>query len=345
MIRWFNSLWLMAALLLSACSTPLLLNEADIPARLEQLIADQQYRRTLAVIDSVKPKSPLYQQVQTLRQDVLVDMESYDSGVVAETAALQKALQWQQAKNRFEEALPRLPKDSRSHEAYQQFLEKRSRYISDEQLKLNLLLGERMVEEGIHRHNIQQADPGSWGANWALKKYQGRREDVAEYLANQGLVALEKTDYGNAKKYLKLSYQLQPDDNVKLALDKINSELDQRWTKHLQKREQAYNTVVARYQKAIDSKAFPLAQQLLAELKSLNPKDSNNQQRQQQLDAAVDLTIEQAIARGEAAYSDGDVKLALRIWRTASELSPQHPALLQHITRAEKFLENYESLK
>ncbi|MDM3872232.1 hypothetical protein QSV34_12830 [Porticoccus sp. W117] len=336
---------LLASLLLCSCSSTLLLNEADVPARLEQLIADQQYRRTLTVIDSIKPQSALYEQLQQLRQDVVVDMESYDSDVVTQSAAMQKNNQWQQAKELLEDALPRLPKDSRSQAAYQAFLQERSAYISDQELKLNLLLGERMVEEGEYRQNIQQADPTSWSANWAWKRYQGRRDDVAEYLASQGLAALDDNDYGNAKKYLKLAQQLKPDNNVKSALNKINEELDQRWSKYLHKREQEYNGVVAQYRKAINSKAFPLAQQLLAKLQELNPKDNANKERQQKLDSAIDAEIASAIARGEAAYSDGDVKLALRIWRTASDLSPQHPDLLQHISRAEKFLENYESLK
>ncbi|MGS2722968.1 hypothetical protein ACVBEJ_04425 [Porticoccus sp. GXU_MW_L64] len=336
---------LFASLLLCSCSSTLLLNEADIPARLEQLIADQQFRRTLAIIDNIKPQSPLYQQLQQLRQDVVVNMESYDSDVVARAATMQKNNQWQQAKNAFEDALPRLPKDSRSHAAYQTFLEKRRAYITSQELKLNLLLGERMVEEGEYRHNIQQADPASWSASWAWKRYQSRRDDVAEYLASQGLTALDNNDYGNAKKYLKLAQQLKPDNNVRSALNTINDELDKRWSKYLHKREQEYNGMVAQYRKAVDSKAFPLAQQLLAKLQQLNPKDNGNKQRQQQLDAAIDAEITSAIARGEAAYSDGDVKQALRIWRTASDLAPQHAELLQHISRAEKFLENYESLK
>ena len=80
-------------------------------------------------------------------------------------------------------------------------------------------------------------------------------------------------------------------------------------------------------------------------MQGLNSKDAANQQRQTELDAAIETEIASAIARGEAAYSDGDVKQALRIWRTASDLSPQHAELQQHITRAEKFLESYESLK
>ncbi|MCV6605562.1 MAG: hypothetical protein OIF34_09660, partial [Porticoccaceae bacterium] len=184
-----------------------------------------------------------------------------------------------------------------------------------------------------------------WGASWAWKRYQGRRDDVAEYLANQGLAALDDNDYGNAKKYLKLAQQLRPDNNVKSALNRINDELDQRWSKYLHQREQEYNGVVAQYRKAAGSKAYPLARQLLAELQTLNPKDEANKKRERALDAAIDAEIASAIARGEAAYSDGDVKGALRIWRTARDLSPQHVELLQHISRAEKFLENYESLK
>ncbi|MCV6605779.1 MAG: hypothetical protein OIF34_10765, partial [Porticoccaceae bacterium] len=94
--------FLLASLLLCSCSSTLLLNENDIPARLEQLIADQQYRRTLTVIDSVKPQSPLYQKLQKLRQDVVVNMESYDSEVASQAATLQKANEWQQAKELLE---------------------------------------------------------------------------------------------------------------------------------------------------------------------------------------------------------------------------------------------------
>lgn len=336
----------LAVMLISACSTPLLLDEADVPARLQQLISDQQYRRTLVVIDSIKPDSALFGQVQKLRREVVTSMESYDAEVVAKTSALSRQFQWQQADELFSDALPRLPETSRSHAAYEMFRDQRSQYIRDQELKLNILLAEHMLEEGEYRTNIRNAAPSSWSAGRALKNYQSRRRDVAEYLANQGLAALDDGDLGSAKKYLKLSQQLEPNDNVKLALGKINDELNARWSRHLRKRDQHYQTVVEQYNAALSKKELQKAQTLLQELIELNPKDNaGNGARREKLQVAVEQELKRAIARGETAYSDGNVKLALTVWKSAAKLAPDHPELLKHIDRAERFLENYESLK
>lgn len=332
------------ALLVAACAAPLL-NGSSAPARLQQLIEDRQYRRALAVIDSVEPESPGYSQAQALRDEVLASMERYDAEVIDKTAELSKEGQWPQAAELFAGALPRLPESSRSHAAYRDFRARRSEYIDNQQLKLNILLAERMVEEGEYRANIHSASPSSRSAGRELKKYHSRRRDVAEYLASQGLAALAGGDLGSAKKYLKLSQRLAPDSHVELALDKLNDQLNERWRKHLRKREQHYRQMVARYDTALSRRELQRSRELLAELVELNPQDSANRRRQRQLAAAIERELQSAIARGEAAYSDGDVQLALKVWKSAARLSPDHPGLLQHIDRAERFMENYESLK
>lgn len=343
--------WLLAiaVLMLTACSQPFLLsNGDDAEARLQQLLDQQRYARALAVIDGADSQRPYYAAWQARRPEVMKLAQQFDRSTVAKAKQLQQQNAWHDAKLLLEQAIDLLPENSESQQAYSQLLIDRNRYMQKQTLQLNLSLAERLLQEGVYREAIYAANPDSWASSWALRKYRGQREEVGEYLAEQGLEALQDKRFDDAKKLLTLSQELLPDQNLATTLSELNKKLDENWLRYLaqqqQQKQKAYQQVVADYQAAWQQKDYLKARSTLENLQTLNPDDPDNAQRVSDLKTAIAQQVEQDIANGELRYTEGDVVAALIIWTQARQLLPDHVGLNERIARAEQFLETYQEL-
>jgi len=348
-----KSILVLSFAFLLGCQGAFLVKKENLPRHVDKLLSQNHYRQALLIIENTSLTSTQYDALKGKKNKLLIEMKHYDTKIVQTAHQLVQQNNWREAQTVFDSALSNLQEGSKTQQAYEQFLEDRDRYIAEQSLKLNLLLGERMVEEGEHLNNIYQAGTGSWTAGWNLDSYLHRREKVAEFLSDEGLAALKAGQYDNAKKYLTLANRLQANKQVSQALAQVNTELDTRWIKYLtsktSEKDQQYADLLQVFVQAATSGELVKARHILTEMQKLNPDDSNNVSRLQQLRANADNQVSTAIVLGQKYYTEGNIQLALNTWQKASGTDAVfddifYPELQQHIARAERFLANYRSL-
>lgn len=344
--------WLLSTALLSGCSS---FNfgwpgtSAPDPELLAELVQDQQYQVALDMIDHISASSPDYQAFQSQRTEIVKKARSYDAKVLDRVRELQAQSKWTELYALFDDALTRLPENSETHRAYNAFHNFREEYVNEQKESLNLLLAKNLLEEGQYRQRIYEADKDSRSARKDLEEYKERRDETAELISERGMAALEQGDYGKAKEYLKLANDLKSNEMNQRALQQVRQELDERWLKHVgerrEKRQQRYTELLSEFQDAWKVRDFQKAKQLLAEMREIDERAPQNDVLRHQLEESIHLQVQSVIAKGQAAYSAGEVQQALDVWSEALILAPEDEELLQHIERAKRFLGKYQSLQ
>ncbi|WIO75230.1 hypothetical protein QP938_04800 [Porticoccaceae bacterium LTM1] len=344
--------WLLTAALLSGCSSfdfswPG--KSSPDPELLAELVQGQQYRAALDVIDQISTSSPDYQAFQSQRAGITQKARAYDARVLDKVREFQAQSKWQELYELFDEALSRLPENSETHRAYGAFQSYREEYINEQKEELNLLLAKNLLEEGQYRQRIYEADKDSRRARKDLEAYKERRDEAAEFISERGMAALEQGDYGKAKEYLKLANDLKSNEMNQKALKQVRQELDERWLKHVgerrEKRQLRYTELLGEFQDAWKIRDYQKARELLAEMREIDESAPQNDVLKHQLEESIHVQIQSVIAKGQAAYSAGEVQQALDIWSEALSLAPEDEELLKHIERAKRFLGKYQSLQ
>lgn len=313
-----------------------------------ELIAAQQFAQAKQQINRAKPEDQDYAQLQQQLPEIDRQAQVYAEQVLQNIESLQQRNEWELAKQACVDALAKLPAElparAQLAERYRLLLQARTDYINDQHLQLSLRLGEYLLEEGPYLERIYNADPSSLRASWEWSSYQRKRREIARTLSTEGMKALNDGRYYIARRYLALSQQLSPDPHTDTMLTTAREEIASRQLSKQQAREERYQVLLNRYKMLKSAEDYNTARATLSSLLKLKPGDKQLLAEQAELNAGIALIVSRAILDGEAHYSNGNVGKALAVWRQAAELAPENSELQQRVERAEKFLENYQSL-
>ncbi len=338
----------LSAVLLTACSS-LSPSPVDRVAKVDALIAEQQFLEAVDQIVKSKPSDDNYQQLIDRLPVIEAQSERYVEAVLEKTGALQEDDQWQKAKETFTDALDRLPKQTELREKlaaqYEVMLENRDKYIANQRLRLNVRLGRYLLQEGNYLEKIHEANPSSLSNSWEYSGYKRKRREIGRFLAEAGEDALSRKKYYSARSYLELSQELLPDEQTQMTLEKANEKIAAFKTLEKQEQEDNYQQLLYRFQTLRAAEDFSVAKEVLDTLLEIKPDNKQLLAEQSALNSAIALEVDQAVLEGEARYSTGEVHEALIIWKHAIALAPENVELQQRIERAERFLENYQSLQ
>lgn len=322
----------------------------DLDAQLDRWTAQQEYGKALAALDHVKPTRADYVVLMKKRDTILVKAEQYERETVNQATDLARRGQWQQALERYDQALSRLPDGKILQTGHAQLLRQQAARLDELELDLLIARGEGLLHLLPVYTDRANVDPRSWRAQRELRSAQESAERIAIELTQRGRTALEQRDLNLARRSLPLALRLHPNSETKQANQDLLRRLGPpatQTTKPAAKpsREDETRELLQRYRQAYGSKDWGEAQRLLALLElQPTPPDEITQLRSE-LNAEVAEAVNRHIEHGITLYSDGKYERALAVWQQALQLEPDNGRIRTHIERAERVLEKLRTLQ
>ncbi len=340
---------LLLLLSLNGC-TYLVTVSGDLDAYLDRWVVQQEYGKALAALSHIKPEHPDYPQLMRKREAILLKAEQYQKETVAQAAELVRQGQWEQALNRYDQALSRLPDSSMLQSGRARLEQQQAARLTELELEQLIARGEGLLQLLPVYVTRATVDPRSWRAQRELRATREEAEFIAAELARLGRAALERKEMAAARRSLPLALRLNPTNDIKRA----NQELLQRLgppaaptPKDSVKptREDEIRELLQRYAQAYSHKDWAEAQRLLALLELQSSPPEELPQLRSELNAEVAEAVNRHTEHGIVLYSNGKYEQALAAWRKAQQLAPDNERVRAHIERAERVLEKLRSLQ
>ena len=349
--RRFALLWFLLLPLLPACS--LITTQQQT---LEGFPSDavQEVRRQSAELTRLQTlDSATTAQRQQIKQ-LLSSLRQFEHNVIRTASRLEKQDDWHGAERVLQGATDLLPDSQALNSARQQFSERRQ--LREERVRMELAIqrGEQLLKEAGAYQRLQQLK-GPDVLTWLeLKNFHRKCRGSAQALQDHAQLALQREDYTQAQRGLKVARRLYGNDLLQDTdqREKIDQDLA---LAHRQLRQTNRQTAgsslkkdnkvpVTELKQALDAGDLLSARQHLSRLQQESPQDPQLLPLQSQFQARLNTRVEAAIKRGNDLYSQREIERALNVWREAKTLDPDNVELLTNIARAEKVLENLKAL-
>lgn len=325
------------------------------PATEEQVtrwVAQEEYGRALDALDRISPKDPAYTRLEEQRLRIEGLAAGFEKTLAREAAELTQAGQWQQALERYDDGLDKLPESEVLQKAREGFLEKREHHIQGLRDRIALKRGGWLAEAVPVQQEILRVVPEDRQARRELARLEAEVEKTGQALYVCGQRAMARGQDGQAVRCLRLAQELNPTVSAREALSRAEARLaerrKQRRAASRQRRAQATarkeQALYERYEDAFAGGELLEARQTLAELKALEPKSAKVRRLEVQLERAIADTVERGMEASRRLYSQGRFEEALAGWRVLSELDPENEELKAHIARAERVLAKLRTL-
>lgn len=336
-------------LLLNGCAY-LASVSGDLDAQLDRWVAQLEYGKALAALNHVKPTRADYAALMKKRDTILIKAEQYERETVGQAAELARRGQWEQALERYEQALARVPDGKIVQTGHAQLLRQQAARLDELELDLLIARGEGLLHLLPAYTNRANVDPRSWRAQRELRTAQEDAERIALELTRRGRAALEQRDLNQARRSLPLALRLHPSPETKQANQDLLRRLGPpaaQTTKPAAKpgREDDTRELLQRYRQAYGNKDWGEAQRLLALLELQPSPPDDIAQLRSELNAEVAEAVNRHIEQGIALYSDGKYERALAVWQQVLQLDPGNERARAHIERAERVLEKLRTLQ
>ena len=344
-------LWFFLLPLLPACSL--------IPAQqqaLEGFSSDalQQVRRQSAKLDRLQKLDTATPAQQQQIKQLHSSLRRFERNAIRSAVRLEKQGDWHGAERILQGAIDVLPDSQALNSARQLFSERRQ--LREEQLRMELAIyrGEQLLKEAEAYQRLRQLK-GPDVLTWLeLKSFHHKCQGAAQALQDHAQQALQRDDYTQAQRGLKVARRLYGDDLLQDKDQRENIDQDLALT-YRQLRQTKRQTArgsrrkegkipVTELQQALDTGDLLGARQHLNRLRQQSPQDPRLLPLQSRFQTQLKARVEAAIKRGNDLYSEGKIERAVEIWREAKALDPGNAELLTNIARAEKVLENLKAL-
>jgi tetratricopeptide (TPR) repeat protein len=177
-------------------------------------------------------------------------------------------------------------------------------------------------------------------------------QNVREPLSNCALRQIEdRPDL--AQTCLKLALSIEPThrDRTLLAMlaerKKETAQVKARQRQDLleQERKNRIDQNLAEARARYEKNEFNAARKLLNEVLEEDPGNQQAQELLTQLEAHLQTHLEQLLKTGDKLYQEGEIEGAQDIWEAALQLDPENPLAKEKLERAQRVLENLESLR
>lgn len=330
----------------------------------EELAAHQQFARALAALTLPDPADPDFPAVKTRRDNILKQMQAYETEVTGEAIAEAAQGNWAKAFERLDRALTQLPPSSELVSSHARLLASYQQQKSAMEFELDLARAEwlrqnlAITQASHHRHlaaSLLRQDIEQWRQDASL---------LAESLGNIGETALSTGDIALAKRTLPLALQLTNTSQLQRAnqrLREIERNEEQLRTSRLLQAEQQrreresksqqelqqrqFRETLESCEQALATKDLVRAQQLFARLQQSNKDDERLPALRTRIQQEIQSTIARHHAAGVKSYSQGAFEQAISQWRQVLALDPDNEVAKTHIGRAERVLTQLKRLR
>jgi tetratricopeptide (TPR) repeat protein len=320
--------------------------------QLEHWVAQEEYGKALHALDRISPGDPAYVTLQEQRPRIEGLAAGFEKTVAREAAEMTREGQWQQALERYDDGLDKLPESKALQAAREAFLEKRERHVQGLRDRSALDRGGWLVEAVPLQREIVRVVPAETRARRNLARLEAEVEETGQALYICGQRAMARGHDTQAVRCLGLAQELTPTVSVREALSRAEArQAKQRERRRAASRQRRAHATAQReqvlYERYVDAFAggdLLEARLTLAELEELKPGSAKVQRLQVQLARAIADTVEHGMEAGRRLYSQGRFEQALATWRFLSELDPENEELKAHIARAERVLAKLRTL-
>lgn len=327
--------------------------QGDVDARVDSLLAREEYGQALQTLAYVPDDDPRHQHFVQRHREVRRLADQYAGRVMSKADALVRDGQWRDALNLYREALNRLPRHPRLREHLTAFRTKQAERI--EALELEKLIAEgQWLRTAISiQESIAQVAPDDWSYNSTLDNLHYDAERIAESLTERGLTAMESNDLGTAGRTLPLAAQLKPSARITAAEKKLSAAEAQELRRKRQARERTRKLEQERragalrvsFEQARADGDLVRARELLKRLLSLAGKDPHNRRLADSFDKQLDAVVQQRLDEGALLYSQGRIEEAMARWRNVLELDPDHEEAGANLERAQRVAQRVQQLR
>ncbi|GLS27344.1 hypothetical protein GCM10007877_30630 [Marinibactrum halimedae] len=329
------------------------------------LVETNNFARLNLLFDQVTAANPEYDDLQSLKQTIPKRVQRYESRQVEQARQLVARHQWQDAWAVLAESQRNLPNSKALQETEVVLRGKHLKLLGELEARETLLAAKTLVGKmalAQDREKLQVQMP--WAFINRAKERQSRailvdklRECVRQALSvnNQQLASqcstvgkqlggqplgstLERQASANSTPSLTVSSPA----NTKVATPKpFHNGQRQSAIIHAQR----VKALKKEYQDLVSVRWWQGAIQTLEKLESEAPKDPDIRRWRGQINAIIDAEIAAGIERGESLYSQGLLNQALDVWRQLLILDPNNSAVIERISRTERFLEKLQRLQ
>ncbi|MBB5209904.1 hypothetical protein [Microbulbifer hydrolyticus] len=317
----------------------------------------QQVRRQSAELDQLQDMSTATPAQQQAIKQLHTSLRQFENDVISTASRFEKQGDWHRAEQVLEGAIRALPDSQELASARQAFSERRD--LREARLRMELAIheGEQLLKDVDAYHRLQQLQ-GPGVMTWLEQKnFHRKRRESAETLHEYSQLALQRKDYVQAQRGLKIAQRLYGDDldqdqnqrqQIERELAQVNREIRQSKPQPAKpakaSRKNANEIPLKELQEALSAGDLLGARKQLNRLRQQWPEHPQLLFLQSELQRQVDTQVEIAIKRGNYLYSQGEIERALEAWREAKALAPENVELQANIVRAEKVLENLKAL-
>lgn len=314
----------------------------NVPEKIDELIAEQQYGRAQAILSSISASHPDYSQLPLLREETDKQAMLYEQQVLAEGKELEQQGKWYLAKKHYEHSLKNLPDSVKLQAAQQSLHLKQVAKVAALEFDLLVAQGEWLKRKLAIQQALSLLTSSSWFRTNRYEAMQKKAGQVAGELGRRGKFELEQKNLVRAAQAFNLAMELRPspaieEANKVLVLKRQQAIIQSR--KHMQKK------LLNSLQKALDQNQLSEAPHFVTQLKLLGKLGAEEEQLIQQLESLIHKQVQEDIDLGIEHYGQGRYQQAIVAWQNVLALEPGNEQAGGHIERAKRILEKLQRLR
>ncbi len=335
---------LLANVLLSGCAYFGSLG-ADVPEKIDRLIAEQQYGQALDILEYIKPGNPNYIRLMQQKKTLLALASKLEKKTIDDARQFVRKNEWYRAQQAYEQALDKLP-DSKVLTRHQQaFLNRRNKHLNRLELKLVLNKARWLIANTPVQQEIIRVLPDAEKRYAELKDYRIQKEKTAQRLLEFTFQALDRKDYSGASNMLNLISKLAVETLDRKQLSDARQRLKKVRRQRQIQQEKKTRELIAALKQGYSHEGLRQARQQLDFINSNRKLYQSSRAMYQELEQLYRKGIEQRIRAGRDLYSQGKIEEALKIWQSLQEIDKHNQKLKEHIKRANRVLNKLERLE
>ncbi len=324
----------------------------EVAERIDRWLAEDRYGLVLDTIAAMKPDHPQYRMLHRRLPAIRQQAQAYARRMAREALALARQRKWQQALERYDEALAHYPQSRYLQQERARFLADREAWLGRLDRKWLQQQGEWLLKALPLQREIVATNPRDRAQQERLKELQALRHETAQGLTRHGLKAMEQQNFVLASRLLGLANELEPTPRTRIALSRIQtrsaraaSHRDAEARHRLQQlRQQQFRQYLGYFDEAFSRQDWLEARAYLEELRRLAPDSAELKKRARQLKERIDAHVARETERGERQYSQGEFEQALKTWQAVQPLAPDNRRLAENIARARRVIANLRAL-
>lgn len=331
----------------------------DLAERVEQWIADYEYRLALHAISQVKPDHPDYPRLQAKERALRSLIAGQEQDILEQARQFANREQWLEADATYARGLAQFPDSERIRTAREAFLAQRERRMRE--LRLQAWVNEART---LLRNRRLYTEMTETAPDHRLARREGHTAERRAYEAARVLVSFAEQGFaeGNhaaASEYLALAARLSAEPRLTTTIEKLQAQYaavlreqqgrERRARARLAAQEAQVRAArsaerLEQYRLASAAHQWVAAREHLAAAHELAPEDAALAAERVILETRIAQWVATENERGRLMYAQGKVEEALEVWMPLLELAPDDEDLRAHVERAQRVLRKLEQL-